>query len=115
MAKQALGRTLEVLLDPGARDATARAAVPGRGVRTLMRGAPRQTWGRRWYFYGGDIVLTGLALFLSWRSPRPLSVGREIVCGLAVALGAMLALAAVWNEEVLRAGAGIMSHRETPE
>jgi hypothetical protein len=117
MAKQALGRSLEALLGNRSNGVAGKEAVApaGPGVRSLLRGQARRAVLPRWYLFGGDILLTVLALVIAYRSPHPLSLGREIFCAAAVALGAALALGAVWNDEVLRAGARIMSHGETPE
>ena len=112
MAKQALGRNLGVLLDVGPKGAgdTPTAAPPsapaGSGVRSLMRGhraspptVTRKAAVPRWYLFGGDIVLTILALVTIWRSPHPVSWGRELFCVAAVVLGAGLALGAIWFED----------------
>ncbi len=120
MAKQALGRNLGALLDGGS---TAAPPLPaGSGVRTLMRGQAPAAEARpsipRWYLFGGDLLLTALALIIVCKSPRPVSVGREIFCGIAVALGACLGLLGIWpanSAEPLRAGAGVAPHRVAPK
>ncbi len=91
------------------------AAPVGLGVGTLLRGNTGGPTAPRWYLYGGDVLLTVLGLIIAFKSRHPLSTGRELFCAGVVTLGACLALAAAWNEEVLRAGARIMSHRESPE
>jgi len=114
MAKQVLGRNLEALLDNGAKgarkiEASAPEIAPvGSGVRSLMRGhqatpasppatAPtRKAVVPRWYLFGGDILLTALALVIVCKSPHPLSWRKELFCTAAVVLGGCLALVAVW-------------------
>ncbi len=116
MAKQVLGRNLEAL-DGGARgggkiEAAAPETAPvGSGVRSLMRGhqtapthPPASTPARRpavprWYLFGGDILLTALALIVVCKNPHPLSWGKELFCAAAVALGACLALVAIWRTD----------------
>lgn len=113
MAKQVLGRNLEAL-DGGAKGAgkietsAPETAPAGLGVRSLMRGhqttpaspppaAPAQkSVVPRWYLFGGDILLTALALVIVCKSPHPLTWRKELFCAAAVVLGGCLALVAVW-------------------
>ena len=111
MAKQVLGRNLEVLLDDGARKAgdpfAPETAPVGSGVRSLMRGhqttpaqppeaaSTRKSVVPGWYLFGGDILLSALALVIVFKSPHPLSWQKELFCAAAVALGGCLALGAV--------------------
>jgi len=112
MAKQVLGRNLEVLLDDGARKAddpfASETAPVGSGVRSLMRGhqttpaqppeaaSTRKSVVQGWYLFGGDILLSALALVIVFKSPHPLSWQKELFCVAAVVLGGCLALGAVW-------------------
>jgi hypothetical protein len=114
MAKQVLGRNLEVLLDGGAKgpgkvEASAPEMAPvGSGVRSLMRGhqttpastpaaaSIRKSVVPRWYLFGGDILLTALALVIVCKSPHPLTWRKELFCAAAVVLGGCLALGAVF-------------------
>jgi hypothetical protein len=115
MAKQALGRNLEVLLDDGAKEAAKGSpfapekAPVGSGVRSLMRGhqpafssppatapAPvRKFVVPRWYLFAGDVLLAALALVIVFKSPHPLSWQRELFCAATVLLGGVLAMGAV--------------------
>lgn len=114
MAKQALGRNLDALMDVSAAKAEKPAdVVPSQkpavssGVRSLMRGhqpsvvTPVVPVSRQkatipsWYFFAGDVLLGALAVGIAWKSPHPLSWQRELFCGATVLLGACLALAAV--------------------
>jgi len=113
MAKQVLGRNLEALLDGGAKEAgkgdpfAPETAPVGSGVRSLMRGPPatpaqppevasaRKSVVPGWYLFGGDILLSALALVIVCKSPHPLSWQKELFCAAAVALGGCLALGAV--------------------
>jgi hypothetical protein len=117
MAKQVLGRNLEALQDGGAKgdgkiEASATQTAPvGSGVRSLMRGhqtppanPPTTASNRkfvvpRWYLFGGDILLTALALIIVCKSPHPLSWRKELFCAAAVVLGGCLALGAVWRTD----------------
>jgi hypothetical protein len=117
MAKQALGRNLEALLDDGAKAAGKIEAAPpetapvGSGVRSLMRGhqatparppaaaSTRKSVVPRWYLFGGDILLTALALVIVCKSPHPLTWRKELFCAAAVVLGGCLALGAVWRAD----------------
>jgi hypothetical protein len=115
MAKQVLGRNLEVLLDDGTRksgDPFAPETAPvGSGVRSLMRGhqtAPaqppeaastRKSVVPGWYLFGGDILLSALALVIVFKSPHPLSWQKELFCVAAVVLGGCLALGAVLEDK----------------
>ena len=112
MAKQVLGRNLEALLDDGAKKAddpfAPETAPVGSGVRSLMRGHPaapaqspeaastRKSVVPGWYLFGGDILLSALALVIVCKSPHPLSWQKELFCAAAVVLGGCLALGAVW-------------------
>jgi hypothetical protein len=51
----------------------------------------------RWYLFGGDILLTALALVIVFKSPHPLTWGKELFCAAVVVVGGCLALAAVWR------------------
>ena len=131
MAKQALGRSLEALLDGdtqgknGSVAAASRpAAIPGPGVRSLLRGSQSATAIAtpippsrmpRWYLFGGDILLVALAVGIGLSSRHPLSAGREVFCVAVVGLGCLLSLGAVWSDDVSRAGARIMAHGKAPE
>jgi hypothetical protein len=113
MAKQVLGRNLEVLLDGGAKEPakgdpfTPEKAPVGSGVRSLMRGhqptlscpAVPAVTGKalvpRWYLFAGDVLLAALALVVLCTSPHPLSWRRELFCAAAVLLGGCLALMAI--------------------
>jgi len=111
MAKQVLGRNLEALLDGSPKKAddpfAPETAPVGPGVRSLMRGhpttpaqPPEATFARKsvvpgWYLFGGDILLSALALVIVCKSPHPLSWQKELFCAAAVALGGCLALGAV--------------------
>ena len=113
MAKQVLGRNLEALLDGGAKEAAKgdpfapESAPVGSGVRSLMRGHPTtpaqppeaaptpKSVVPGWYLFGGDILLSALALIIVCKSPHPLSWQKELFCAAAVALGGCLALGAV--------------------
>lgn len=115
MAKQVLGRNLEALLDGGAKepekgDPFAPDPAPvGAGVRSLMRGHPTtsatpptvastpKSVVPGWYLFGGDILLSALALVIVCKSRHPLSWQRELFCVASVALGGCLALGAVWK------------------
>ena len=48
----------------------------------------------RWYLFGADLLLVALALLVMYKSPVPLTGGERILGVLAVALGAILAVAA---------------------
>jgi hypothetical protein len=111
MAKQVLGRNLEALLEGGAKEASdpfaPETAPVGPGVRSLMRGHPttpakpqeaasaRKSVVPGWYLFGGDILLSALALVIACKSPHPLSWQKELFCVAAVVLGGCLALGAV--------------------
>ena len=117
MAKQVLGRNLEALLDTSANRTeklavTAPDAAPvGSGVRSLMRGHlaspfdPPQTVAQkksvipRWYLFGGDILLTALALIIVCKSPHPLPWPKALFCAVTVTLGACLAVAALGQSD----------------
>ena len=117
MAKQVLGRNLEVLLDTRSKEAgkiqpsAPQAAPVGSGVRSLMRGhrstpahspspaAPRKSVVPGWYLFGADILLTALALVIVFKSPHPLTWQKELFCAAAVVLGGCLALGAVLRPE----------------
>jgi len=136
MAKQVLGRNLGTLLNGGARDkgkaqaAAPETARPGPGVRSLMRGQPttagplEATSTQRpalpgWYLFGGDILLTAVAVVVACKSPHPLTWGRELFCATTVVLGGCLAAAAVLlaedRDDSSGAGAGIMADGKAPE
>ena len=63
-------------------------ADPG-AASTRKAGVPR------WYLFGGDILLTALALVILCTSPHPLTWRKELFCAAAVILGACLAMGAV--------------------
>src|SRR5271157_1537888 len=99
MAKQVLGRNLGALLDGGAKKAgdpfAPETAPVGSGVRSLMRGHPtaqanppaaasaRKSVVPAWYLFGGDILLSALALVIVCKSPHPLSWQKELFCAAA--------------------------------
>lgn len=103
MAKQSLGRDLGTLMGKP-KDG---AAPVGAGVRSLMRGndAPKVVvQGQsnppkpaipRWYLFAGDVLLVALALLTVYKSPHPLSLGREVFCAVLVLLAAVLAVVAL--------------------
>jgi hypothetical protein len=117
MAKQALGRNLDELLDDSAKEAgkieasAPQTAPVGSGVRSLMRGhrttpasPPKAASTRKavvpgWYLLGGDILLTALALVIVCKSPHPLTWQKELFCAAAVVLGGCLALAAILRRD----------------
>jgi hypothetical protein len=104
MAKQVLGRNLEALRNVGAKGATPETAPLSSGVRSLMRGHQSTPHARkfvvpRWYLFGGDILLTALALIVLCKSPHPLTWRKELFCVAAVALGGCLALGAVFQAD----------------
>ena len=102
---------MEALLDGGAKKAgdpfAPDSAPVGSGVRSLMRGqqttpveppaaaSTRKSVVPAWYLFGGDILLSALALVIVCKSPHPLSWQRELFCAAAVVLGGCLALGAV--------------------
>jgi hypothetical protein len=119
MAKQVLGRSLGALMDDGAKEAAKtdpsnpQPTPVSAGVRSLMRGnqpTPATTTATaieskqkltvpRWYLFGGDFLLAALALIVVCKSRHPLSWQREVFCGIAVVLGACLAITALMQPE----------------
>jgi hypothetical protein len=107
------------------------AAPVGAGVRSLMRGhdaplpeAPSKTVVPRWYLFAGDILLVALALLTIYKSPHPLSWQREVFCAAMVILAGVLAVIALLipetkaptpSQQLLRAGAGVMTKGKSPE
>ena len=137
MARQALGRNLGTLLGgnapatgggaPVADAPVAGAGTPARtepsglslGVRSLARGhqtAPPPPPVPVWYLFGGDILLTALALTVICLSRHPVSWPREVFCAAAVTLGGCLGVAALFlSDEPSGAGTGVVPHGKTPE
>jgi hypothetical protein len=99
MAKQSLGRDLGALMGGKPKEG---AAPVSAGVRSLMRGnntpapvaAPKPVI-PRWYLFAGDVLLVCLALLTIYKSPHPLSLGREVFCAALVMLAAVLAVIAI--------------------
>jgi hypothetical protein len=99
MAKQSLGRDLGALMGGKPKEGV---APVGAGVRSLMRGnntpapvaAPKPAI-PRWYLFAGDVLLVSLALVTIYKSPHPLSWGREVFCAALVILAAVLAVIAI--------------------
>lgn len=74
----------------------------GRGVSTLLK--PRAENGIEdsslptWFFYGADLLLLFLSVAVAFASPKPLTNGTILFCGLSIAFGAMLSIMGVLKD-----------------
>jgi hypothetical protein len=103
--KPVMGRKLGMLLGkrPGSGVASRLPAAEdpptGPGMRSLFRGepssTPRPSRVPRWYLFGADLVLMAAALLVMYKSPAPLTGNEKFFGGVAVVLGASLALIAI--------------------
>ena len=77
----------------------------GRGMQTLVRphdaSAPSAPAKRKlipaWFYFAADLLLLAFTVAITFDAPQPFDAGIIVFCGVSVAIGALLAIAGVFQ------------------